>query len=54
MSPADKPTAALWEADRHAKTLTEALEEWHKAPATGWQMPEAERERVRLVDRHQC
>ncbi len=50
MNPADKLNAALWEADRHAETFTEALAEWDSAPAADWQSLEADRGRVRLVD----
>ena len=47
MNPADKLNAALWEADRHAETFTEALAEWDSAPAADWQSLEADRGRVR-------
>lgn len=50
MNTAGKLAATLWEADRHVETLTEALAEWDKAPATDWQSLEADRDRVRLVD----
>lgn len=50
MTPADKLAAALREADRHTDTLTEAMAEWDRSPATGWQSLEADRARVRLVD----
>ncbi len=50
MNPADKLTAALWEADRHVETLTEALAEWDRFPVGGWDALEADRGRVRLVD----
>lgn len=50
MNPADKLAAALWEADRHVETLTEALAEWDRAPVSSWEALEADRGRVRLVD----
>lgn len=50
MNPADKLAAALWEADRHMETLTEALAEWDRAPVSSWEALEADRSRVRLVD----
>lgn len=50
MNPADKLAAAIWEADRHVETLTEALTDWDSAPVGGWGALEADRGRVRLVD----
>ena len=50
MNLAEKLAAALREADRHTDTLSEALAEWDRSPATGWQTLEADRGRVRLVD----
>ena len=32
MMPTDKLAAVLWEADRHADTLMEALAEWDMEP----------------------
>lgn len=46
----DKLAAVLWEADRHAQTLQDALQEWEANPATGWEALEADRLKVRLVD----
>lgn len=50
MNPPDRLAAALWEADRHRHILTEALAEWARSPAAGWQSLEADRDCVRLVD----
>jgi hypothetical protein len=50
MNPADKLATALWEADRHAETLREALAEWDKDPAADWRSLETDRERVRVLD----
>jgi hypothetical protein len=50
MSATDKIKAALWEADRHVETLAEALAEWDRSPATSWEVLEADRARVRIVD----
>ncbi len=46
----DRLAAVLWEADRHVKTLTDALVEWDKISVTDMQMLEADRGRVRLTD----
>lgn len=46
----NKLAAAVWEADRHAGTLAEALAEWDRRPATDWKALEADRGCVRLVD----
>lgn len=50
MSATDKIKAAVWEADRHVETLAEALAEWDRSPATSWEVLEADRARVRIVD----
>lgn len=50
MNPAEKLTAALWEADRHVEILTEALAEWDRAPALDPKSLEADHSRVRLMD----
>lgn len=50
MNTTDKLSAAVWEADRHAGTLAEALAEWDRRPAAGWKALEADRGCVRLVD----
>lgn len=50
MKPQDRLGDALWEADRHQRTLAEALTEWDGAPAADWQSLETHRAKVRLVD----
>ena len=50
MNATDKINAAIWEADRHVETLLEALEEWDRSPASSWEVLEADRARVRVVD----
>lgn len=50
MSATEKLAAALWEADLHLETLTEALAEWNRSPANSWEALEADRARVRVVD----
>lgn len=50
MSATEKLAAALWEADRHMETLTEALAEWDRSPATSWEALEADRAQVRVID----
>ena len=50
MNAQDKLAAVLWEADRHAQTLQETLQEWDADPVTGWVALEADRLKVRLVD----
>lgn len=50
MTAGDRLSAALWEADRHAAALDEALADW--APRAGTRLDEIERDRalVRLLD----
>lgn len=50
MNAEDPLAAALWEADRHARTLQEALGEWRADPAAEWEALEADRLKIRLVD----
>ncbi|MDA8094921.1 MAG: hypothetical protein M0T84_13675 [Betaproteobacteria bacterium] len=50
MTPGDRLASAIWEANRHASTLGEALAEWHQAPAPDLATLEADRQRVRLTD----
>ena len=50
MNAEDRLAAALWEADRHAQILQEALGEWRADPATGWEALDADRLKIRLVD----
>lgn len=50
MNAEHKLAAALWEADRHAQTLQETLQEWDADPATEWATLEADRLKIRLVD----
>ncbi len=50
MNAQDKLATVLWEADRHAQTLQETLQEWDADPVTGWEALEADRLKVRLVD----
>ena len=50
MKPQDRLADALWEAERHQRTLAEALAEWDSAPAADWQSLETHRAKVRLVD----
>lgn len=52
MNAQDKLATALWEADRHLRTLQDALADWDAdaGSVTGWEALEANRLKVRLVD----
>jgi hypothetical protein len=52
MNAEGKLAAALWEADRHLRTLQEALADWDAdaGSVTGWEALDADRLKVRLVD----
>lgn len=50
MSTSDRLAVALWEADRHARTLAEALGDWDSDPAPDWPALDADRQKVRLID----
>lgn len=52
MNAEDKLATALWEADRHLRTLQDALADWDAdaGSVTGWEALEANRLKVRLVD----
>ncbi|MGE3297387.1 MAG: hypothetical protein AB7I68_08525 [Porticoccaceae bacterium] len=50
MTTSDRLAVALWEADRHARTLAEALGDWDSDPAPDWPALDADREKVRLID----
>jgi hypothetical protein len=50
MNPNDRLAVALWEADRHAATLTEALAEWTAEPALNMAQLERDRLLLRLAD----
>lgn len=41
---------AVWEADRHLKILTDALQEWDRAPPHSWSELDADCGKMRLVD----
>ena len=41
---------AVWEADRHFAVLTDALQDWDRAPAQSLAELEADRVKMRLVD----
>lgn len=50
MNPNDRLAVALWEADRHAAALTEALAEWAADPALDMAQLEHDRLLLRLAD----
>ena len=50
MNPNDRLAVALWEADRHAAALTEALAEWAADPALDMAQLEHDRLLMRLAD----
>ena len=50
MSADGKLGIALWEADRHAAALSEALAEWNAGPALDMKQPERDRMLLRLAD----
>jgi hypothetical protein len=50
MKPDDKLAVALWEADRHAVALTDALAEWAAGPAFDMAQLERDRLLLRLAD----
>jgi hypothetical protein len=50
MNPNDRLTIALWEADRHAAALSEALAEWAAEPALDMAQLERDRLLLRLAD----
>jgi hypothetical protein len=50
MNPNDRLTIALWEADRHAAALSEALAEWAAEPALDMARLERDRLLLRLAD----
>ena len=50
MNPNDRLAAALWEADRHAAALSEALAEWAADPAVDMAQLEHDRLLLRLAD----
>lgn len=50
MSAQDKLAAALWEADRHAVTLSDALTEWQQMPGIAPEQVQQDRALIRLVD----
>jgi len=50
MNPNDRLAVALWEADRHAAALSEALAEWAADPAVDMAQLEHDRLRLRLAD----
>ena len=50
MSATEKLTVALWQADRHAATLSDALAEWAAKPACDMAQLEHDRLLLRLAD----
>ncbi len=50
MNPNDRLAVALWEADRHAGALSEALAEWAAEPALDMAQLERDRLLLRLTD----
>lgn len=50
MNPDDRLAIALWEADRHAAALSDALAEWAAAPALDMAQLERDRLLLRLAD----
>lgn len=50
MSADDKLDIALWEADRHAAALSDALAEWAAGPALDMEQLESDRLLLRLAD----
>ncbi len=50
MNPDDRLAIALWEADRHAAALSDALAEWVAAPALDMAQLERDRLLLRLAD----
>lgn len=50
MSAEERLGVAIWEADRHLDTLTEALRDWDAEPAANYPELESDRSRVRIVD----
>lgn len=50
MNPDDRLAIALWEADRHAAALSDALAEWVAAPALDMAQLERDRLLLRLTD----
>ena len=50
MSTSDRLAVAQWEAERHARTLAEALGDWDSDPAPDWPALDADRKKVRLID----
>jgi len=50
MSTSDRLAVALWEADRHARTLAEALGDWDSDRRRTGPPSDADRQKVRLID----
>lgn len=52
MNGEDKLAPVLWEADRHLRTLQDALTDWDAdaGSVTGWEALDADRLKIRLVD----
>lgn len=50
MTADDRLAVALWEADRHAAALSDALAEWAAEPALDMAQLEADRQLLRLAD----
>ena len=50
MKPDDRLSVALWEADRHAAALSDALAEWSTRPALDMAQLEQDRMLLRLAD----
>ena len=50
MKPDDRLAVALWEADRHAAALSDALAEWAVGPALDMAQLERDRLLLRLTD----